>query len=159
MSIRLAETGDIAELARLNLQVQQLHLEAEPRFFKESEVSDVERFFRDALADPDKQVLVAVGEDTVVGYLLAEVRNRQENPFQPPRTWLQIDQIGVDPAYRRRGYGRSLMAQVVSLAEEMGIAELQAGVWVFNEASLALFRAEGFRFAEVRLHRSLSAEG
>lgn len=65
-------------------------------------MNEVEGFFRDALSEPNKQILVAVEGSAVAGYLLAEVRERPENPFMTSRRWLQIDQIGVDPAYRRR---------------------------------------------------------
>lgn len=158
MNIRSADTGDIAGLARLNLQVQQLHLDSEPDFFRMPDSVEVEGFFEEALSDQDKQILVAVEGRSVAGYLLAEVRERPETPFMVSRRWLQLDQIGVDPAFRRRGYGRSLVSEAVSRAREMGITELQTGVWAFNEPSLGLFEAEGFRLADVRLHRSLGAE-
>ena len=109
LNIRAADTGDIADLSRLNLQVQRIHLESEPQFFRMPAMNEVEGFFRDALSDPNKEILVAVEGSAVAGYLLAEVRERPESPFKASRRWLQIDQIGVDLPYRRRGYGRALV--------------------------------------------------
>ncbi|MEW6753042.1 MAG: GNAT family N-acetyltransferase [Candidatus Latescibacterota bacterium] len=62
-----------------------------------------------------------------------------------------ISQLCVDPAHRRRGHGRALVAAAVECALAAGIRDLQTGVWAFNEPSLCLFRDQGFRMADVRL--------
>lgn len=52
--------------------------------------------------------------------------------------------IAVDPAWQRRGYGRSLLEAVVGHALHWGCGELTLEVAASNEAALALYRRSGF---------------
>jgi L-amino acid N-acyltransferase YncA len=53
--------------------------------------------------------------------------------------------VYVGAAARGRGVGRALLGELVRLSEAEGLWTLQAGIFVENEASLALHRACGFR--------------
>jgi phosphinothricin acetyltransferase len=56
----------------------------------------------------------------------------------------------VDPSYRGRGVGRSLLVALISAAEDKGIWTLQSGIFPENAASLALHDRCGFRVVGVR---------
>ena len=75
MTVRRAQPEDLPELVRLNLQVQDLHLEPEPGFFRSPSEDDVEGFSGEVLDDEQKMLLVACDDGKVVGYLLAEIRD------------------------------------------------------------------------------------
>jgi len=59
------------------------------------------------------QVLVACDDDRVVGFLLQRVLGPRMFATTPN---LYVDAIGVDPAWRRRGVGRALLAAALGTA-------------------------------------------
>lgn len=52
----------------------------------------------------------------------------------------------VDPAHRRQGVGRSLMAEVISWASGKGLGELLVEVPTRNHPAICFYRALGFSF-------------
>ena len=55
-----------------------------------------------------------------------------------------IASVAVDPAYRRRGAGRNLLAAFDELAEREGLEELTLEVRRSNHAAIALYRGAGY---------------
>lgn len=53
--------------------------------------------------------------------------------------------VYVDRRFRRRGFGRLVLAELVREAEEFGFWKLVARVFPENQSSLALIRSLGFR--------------
>ena len=53
--------------------------------------------------------------------------------------------VYVDPAYRRRGVARALLAHALRDCPHLGIANVLAFVFAHNAPSIALFEAYGFR--------------
>ena len=71
----------------------------------------------------------------VIGYLMA-----WHTPDQ-----LHILNVAIDPAYRRQGHGRRLLAVAMAEARRGGAAEVTLEVRPGNAAALALYAALGFR--------------
>ena len=101
------------------------------------------------------QVLAGLVLGILVGYLLVQAREREENPFMKSRRWLQIDQIAVAVGNQRRGYGRALVLEAVAQASKLGITELQTGIWAFNAAVTGSVPEGRVPGRDVRLHRWL----
>jgi ribosomal protein S18 acetylase RimI-like enzyme len=55
----------------------------------------------------------------------------------------ELTELYVEPAFRRRGLGRALIAHAEQLAQERGASELIIMTGVGNAAALALYRAAG----------------
>jgi len=79
-----------------------------------------------------------------VGYLLAISRDVPESPFTKARAWLEVDQIAVDPNYRRQGIARALVAKAIAYAREEGANRIEASSWSFNQEAHNLFGHLGF---------------
>lgn len=155
MRVRVADLKDIPELTRLNLLVQELHVEAEPRYFKMPLVAEVQTYFHGELSKAETRALVAEEEGVAVGYLLGAVSEREENIFFRSRSWMQIDHVSVDPDYQRQGHGRALVDTAIEYAQAAGVRDLQVGIWAFNQPSIALFEGAGFRSSELRLRMQI----
>jgi ribosomal protein S18 acetylase RimI-like enzyme len=71
------------------------------------------------------------------------------SPHPPPGT-LYVDALAVDPAYRRRGVARALLARAeqVATAQELSGVALDTGL--HNEPARALYAASGYREREIR---------
>ena len=91
---------------------------------------------RDALAEelhnPCARFLVAESGDTIAGYL--GCHHIADEGF--------IANVAVDPAHRRQGVGRRLVA--AALEQGADLYRLTLEVRVSNEAAIALYRSLGF---------------
>ena len=79
---------------------------------------------REFLADPRHHLVVAIDEDTVVGFASAV---HYVHPDKAPQLW--INEVGVAPAYQRRGIGRALLAAILERGRSLGCTE----AWVLTE--------------------------
>src|SRR5262249_57318991 len=86
-------------------------------------------------------------------YVVGFFSDRPDNPFRQPRRWCEIDQIAVDPAWRRRGVGRMLMQAALDEARARGSSDVELSSWAFNTDAHALFRSFGFEPRTVTFER------
>ena len=88
------------------------------------------------LGDPRHLMLVAIEDGLVVGMASAV---EYFHPDKPPQMW--INEVGVSPAYQRRGIGRALTAALVEAARQRGCAYAWLGTDRDNTAAQACFRS------------------
>lgn len=101
-----------------------------------------EQAFRDELAVGHPYFAARAGE-TLVGYAgIAFVAG-------PPRAEAEIHTIGVDPAFRRRGIGATLLRALLAVADT-DRATVFLEVRTDNEAAKALYAAHGFSVVGLR---------
>jgi ribosomal protein S18 acetylase RimI-like enzyme len=70
--------------------------------------------------------------------------------------YAELTELYVEPAFRRRGLGRQLIARAEQLARERGAAELLIMTGTGNTAAQALYRSEGYDTYAVALNRKLT---
>jgi len=98
--------------------------------------------------DPLLHVLVAEIEGAIVGFLSLSFPAGLSGPRA------LIDELAVDPAYRRRGIGASLVEAVMRLARQRGCSHLLVDTSRGGEATQAFYEACGFTaggFAPLRI--------
>lgn len=101
---------------------------------------------------------IAEEEGLPVGYILAIVHQGTDNPFCQARHWCEIDQIAVDPKYRRQGIARSLILKAIAEVKADGIRDIEATSWSFNQETHAVLRRLGFVPKTVRFELTSSPE-
>ena len=69
---------------------------------------------------------------------------RPENPFRLAIRYAEVEELGVDPQYRRRGAGRALIDGARTYAREHGMERLELNMWSFNVDALAFYESVGF---------------
>lgn len=113
-----------------------------PGHSAEGHAADVDRFFRGVSSNP---LAVVVAEDSsrgLVGFAEVSIRTYAED--------CTTDRVGflqgwfVDPAARRRGVGRLLVAAAEDWARRQGCTEFASDAEADNELSLLAHRALGF---------------
>ncbi len=155
--IRAATQADVAELVRLNGEVQGLHHAARPDDFKPSGDRHVAAWLESALGDPDVATWIAEDEHgRPIGYALLMLHERPETPFCPVRRICELDQIAVAAAHRRRGVGRALIEHALAEARRRGYPAVELNVWAFNEVARAMFERLGFAPQRLTLETELS---
>ena len=55
-----------------------------------------------------------------------------------------INRLAIDPAHRRKGYGAQLIHAAEAALHEIGLKVIAALIEDYNDASLALFKREGY---------------
>ena len=75
-------------------------------------------------------------ERRIVSYITARLQNPAHEPFLLPEVRVNIDNLGVLAAWRRRGVGRQLMAAVEHWALQHGARRIMLSAWEFNQGAL-----------------------
>ena len=143
-TIRAARRGDEDALAKLNAFVQDLHVERRPDQFKPADTSEVARWFGSLLEDPAARIWIAEQEGEPVGYVVALLRERSENPFCRARRWCELDQVAVASNKRKQGIARGLIEHAVVDVQSDGIRDVEVSSWSFNEEAHRAFQRLGF---------------
>ena len=107
------------------------------------------------LQKPAVLIWIAEEDSVPVGYVLALLHEREENPFCSARRWCEIDQIAVDDKWRRRGIARTLVQRALTEVRRRGIREVEMNSWSFNEAAHHAFRRLGFAPQAIRFGLTL----
>jgi GNAT superfamily N-acetyltransferase len=149
-TIRRAVLGDERTLAELNAFVHDVHVISNPAYFKPSVREEVIAWFLGLLEKSTVRIWVAEVDGVPVGYASTFLHERAETAFCHSRRWLEVDQLGVRPDWRRRGIARALVQVVLGMAKDEGIREVELSSWVFNNAAHDAFRRLGFTPRVVR---------
>lgn len=144
MRITRATVDDADVLAHLNEAIHDLHCQISPAFFQRSPRTSVSTEFAKMLAEEDTCVFVAWDADTPVGYCVLKIIERAPNAWTRGFRRLLVDQLSVEPGYRRRGVGSRLMEASFEFAHERGIGEVTLEYWSTNVEAREFYKAMGF---------------
>lgn len=144
VEIRPASVADAQCLVRLNASVHARHLQERPEFFRATDPSELRAWFGELLARPTTRCWIAWLAGEPAGYLLMREHEREANVFSRERHWHEIEQIGVEPQFQRRGIGRALIGAALAAAASTGASEVELASWSFNRDAHALFVRCGF---------------
>jgi GNAT superfamily N-acetyltransferase len=98
-------------------------------------------YFKDLLKKEDCLFYVATSAGTLVGMILAHFRTRP--PVYEINRNIEVEVVVVDPAYRRRGIFRRLLASVEEKSKQAGVGMIEIIVDHDNSARLA-YEKTGF---------------
>lgn len=144
MNVRFAKEEELDRVNELRRQVNDLHVAGKPEVFKPGFSRELRDFIRLIRDDPDKKILVAEQAGTVCGYAVLHLVHRPESPSKLARDYLDIDEFGVDRAFRRQGVATAMIDFIRAYAEEQGLRRIELNMWEFNQSALAFYEAVGF---------------
>jgi ribosomal protein S18 acetylase RimI-like enzyme len=144
--LRGAGSADLDAFYRLFAQVQSIHADAEPEFFRPPEKdATFQRYFEGILGDPDQHLVFACLNGVEIGFVQYFLGLRPRSVFQLERRVGYVHGLVVDQAHRRTGCGAMLIEHVKQAARQEGAALLGIDFWSFNAAARACFEKAGFR--------------
>lgn len=156
VTIRAAAEADIPALGRLGAHLVGVHHGFDARRFLAPHPG-VEQayasFLRTQLHEPDVIVLVAAGEEGVVGYAYAGVEGTDYMALRGPAG--VVYDLVVDPAARGRGIGRRLLEAALDELRARGSPRVVLSTAERNEAAQRLFARLGFRRTMIEMTREL----
>ncbi|WP_068920936.1 GNAT family N-acetyltransferase [Planobispora rosea] len=158
MKIISATPGDAPVLARLNRFVHDPHAEHRPDIYRANPpLEELAPGFAEQLGRESVRAFIAElpgdqidrpdqtgGEDHAVGYAMANIVRRAENPLMHAESIIFLEHLAVDPAAVRRGVATALLEAVAAAGREAGCRRLVTDVWDFNEEARAFYRTAGF---------------
>ncbi len=93
-----------------------------------------EQTFASLLDRPDKDVLVATLDGTVVGYAVLTAQAGDA----------ELANLAVDPGHRRRGISTALLRRCLKILQDRGERWVFLAVRASNDAAFGLYQAFGF---------------
>ncbi|MBI3946986.1 MAG: GNAT family N-acetyltransferase [Armatimonadetes bacterium] len=159
LHIRPATMRDYPAICRIAAQADRAHAELLPDVFQAHAGPARTREWVAAYVDPpDADTLLAEVDGVVVGFLSVKAAAHPDYPIFRPHTFALVENLAVDEAWRRRGIGRSLVAEARRWTEMRGLEGIQLTVWVTNTAALAFYERLGFRPLTWRMELRLDKE-
>lgn len=141
--IRLAVEKDASRILSLLELILQLHKSLYPKRFEN--ISS--KYNLDDVIDLifSRRIWVYEYDGMVVGYIIG---------------WAEgdvyfVDDLMVDPEYRRCGIGGMLLDHISDLAFRLGCNEIQLDVWLENEAAVEFYIDGGFEVLKYRMFKKI----
>ena len=144
MNVRFAKEDELDRVNELRRQVNDLHAAGKPDVFRPEFSRELRDFIRVIWNDPEKRIVVAEQAGTVCGYAVLHQIHKPESPSKLARDYLDIDEFGVDAAFRRRGTATTMIDFIRAFAREKGFGRIELNMWEFNRDALAFYEAVGF---------------
>ena len=154
--VRQAQPGDIAALAGLGMEIQQLHVEGRPDIFRAADETALREFFEAQFTD-GKHALLALDGEEPIGYLLAEHLRRAGNAFKHGSSILYIHHVAVAESAQGRGVGKALIAGASDIARGVGASSMRLDSWQFNTHAHEFFGTQGFAPVNVVFERTVES--
>ena len=142
--IRPAIADDFEDLVELDWSSAAHHVSIDPEFYQLPDREASAAFLRRRLADPNRQVLVAVVDGAVVGMVEVVLVDdpRPGSIIRPVRT-ADLG-ISVLDDWRRKGIGRALMAAAEASARQRGASRMVLDMSAANVDALQFYRSLGY---------------
>ena len=144
MMIRHATREDLPRVNELRRQVNDLHVQGKPEWFKPGFSEELQQYLYVLFDSDDHALLVAEVNGMVVGFACIKYVDRPESPYRLRCRFVEIEEIGVDESCRRSGAGRALLEAVKGIAKEKGFSRIDLNMWEFNEEALRFYESIGF---------------
>jgi GNAT superfamily N-acetyltransferase len=130
VSVRPVRRADLDQVINIDATVTGLE--------KRKYWASVFRRYGSGLHD-EKQFLVAVADDRVLGFIIGEVRDWEFG--SPPCGW--VFGIDVDPRARLGGVGTQLLNAISAQFRRAGVRKLRTMLALENTLILSFFRSQG----------------
>ena len=155
MPVRFAREDELDRINALRKQVNDLHAAGKPDTFKQGFGPELRDHIHTIWNDPAQKIVVNERGGTICGFAILHHIVRPETPYMYERDFLDVDEFGVDAAYRRTGAATEMIGFIREYAQKKGFRKIELNVWEFNADAIAFYEAAGFsvyrRYMEMKL--------
>lgn len=148
--VRRATPADAADIARLALEIQDVHVRGCPDLFKPGG-GEPRADIAGRVTAPGQFYWIATLADDPVGYAYARLVLEPESLWRYASRWLLLDQMGVDARHRSRGIGEALWDAVRETAGTEAVDRVILNVWSFNHDARRFYERLGFTSFQERM--------
>lgn len=143
--VRFAKKEDLERVNELRKIVNDVHVEGRPDIFKAGFHDELRDFIYEIWDTENKDIIVAERNGIICGFACVQYVSKPESPFMNARTFYDVDEFGVDTAFRRQGVATELIAFIREGAKKRGIDRIELNMWEFNQSALAFYESVGFQ--------------
>lgn len=143
--VRFAKEEDLERVNELRKEVNDLHVQGRPDIFKPGFNEVLRDYIYEIWNAENKDIIVAERDGVICGFACVQYIDKPENPFMNARRFYDVDEFGVDTAYRRQGVATELIEFIKEDVRAHGMTKLELNMWEFNEDALAFYEAVGFK--------------
>ena len=154
--IRKAKISDFQGIHNLIMQVHKLHVNERNDIYKDVDPMDFEEF-RTELSNSNNIYLIAELENEIVGICFSQIKEISNNKIMKNRKILHIENIFVDENHQKKGIGKKLYKQIVQLAKEKNIDNIELMVWGFNENAIKFYKNLGMNIKNLKFEQKISS--
>ncbi len=160
ITIREADKDDSKLLARLNMAVQQPHMDAMPHRYRPLSPDSPEliAFFEERLSEDNTRTFIAEYDGEAAGYVHCILRDIPDNVFVYGLRDFHIDQIAVLERHQGKGIGQALMEYAIQKAKDFNADRLSLGVVAFNEGAIRFYERLGFTIGSYRMSLQIESD-
>ena len=145
IQFRSATAEDYDVVFALFSELQSLHHDAQPEFYRKPEKDDLFRKFFEETLESEEQYLIIGGLDNEpVGYIFFRKWVRPKDIHLIEYPILYIHNLIIKERYRYKGYGGTFINYAKKTARELGISRMGIDFWHFNEPARKCFSRQGF---------------
>lgn len=151
--IRPARTDEVKTLQDLNDEVFIDNYKYDPDLRLDWAQSDDggKEYFTELLANKDSLCIIAEVEGRPVGYLAAS----QKIISYRKSSCIELDNMGVIPAFRSMGIGTKLIQHLYSMAREQGYQRVYVNAYFHNTKAIEFYKRNGFSEIDISLEKVL----
>ena len=143
--VRFAKEEDLERVNELREAVNDVHVAGRPDIFKPGFNDELRNYIYEIWNAENKDIIVAERDGIICGYACVQFIDKPESPFMNARQFYDVDEFGVDEAYRRQGVATELIEFIKEDVKRRGISRLELNMWEFNEGALAFYEVVGFK--------------
>lgn len=154
--IRKAKISDFQGIHNLIMQVHKLHVNERNDIYKDVDPMNFEEF-RTELSNSNTIYLIAELENEIVGICFSQIKEISNNKIMKNRRILHIENICVDEDHQKKGIGKKLYNQIVELAKEKNIDNIELMVWGFNENAIKFYENLGMNIKNLKFEQKISS--
>lgn len=154
--IRKAKISDFQGIHNLIMQVHKLHVNERNDIYKDVDPMNFEEF-RTELSNSNNIYLIAELENEIVGICFSQIKEISNNKIMKNRKILHIENICVDENHQKKGIGKKLYKQIVQLAKEKNIDNIELMVWGFNENAIKFYKNLGMNIKNLKFEQKISS--
>ncbi|RZT23863.1 GNAT family N-acetyltransferase [Fictibacillus sp. BK138] len=153
--MEIIQTQDYELVAKLNKNVQDVHVELFPEYFTPYNFEPIRDFYKDIMKDPAQIFLVVKEESNPIGYVWMTLRDSAETPFKKASKSLYIHQISIDKNNSNNGAGSQVIAYIEQLGKQLGVNKIELDYWIDNTIARNFYKKTGFLVNREVVHKEL----
>ena len=154
--IRKAEISDFQGVHKLIMQVHKLHVNERNDIYKDVDPMNFDEF-KTELSNSNNIYLIAEFKNEIVGLCFSQIKEISNNKIMKDRKILHIENICVDEKHQKKGIGKKLYEQIVQLAKEKNIDNIELMMWGFNENAINFYKNLGMNIKNLKFEQKIKS--
>lgn len=142
--IRLANENDISVICSIRDQIHELHVKGRPDIYRiPDNPEEFHASLKDSFSQENYRLFVSEKDDTIIGYALVRIVNREESLISQKRCFYFIEEFAIEKSEQRKGYGKELMQFIINTVKANQADSLNLEVWGFNKEAENFYQSFG----------------